>query len=135
MSREAIMKSDASSGRHTPTASVRTFSDLVVGVFDADEQAERALESCRREGFGRDEIGLALRTEDLIVQEDALAAVDAADRGLPVALCALGVPEHEALQYERDFESGRSIVTVKAGGRIRQAETLLRRACGKAAKR
>ena len=129
------MKSHASSGRRAPTASVRTFADLVVGVFEADEHAERALESFRREGFGRDEIGLALRTEDLIVQEDALAAVDAADRGLPVALCALGVPERDALQYERDFESGRSIVTVKAGGRIRHAETLLRRACGKPATR
>ena len=129
------MKSDAGSDGRAPTASVRTFADLVVGVFDADEQAERALESFRREGFGRNEIGLALRTEDLIVQEDVLAAVDAADRGLPVALCALGVPEREALLYERDFESGRSIVTVKASGRTRQAETLLRRACAKAARR
>jgi hypothetical protein len=129
------MKSDAGSDGRAPTASVRTFADLVVGVFDADEQAERVLESFRREGFGRNEIGLALRTEDLIVQEDALASVDAADRGLPVALCALGVPERDALQYERDFESGRSIVTVKASGRTRQAETLLRRACAKAARR
>jgi hypothetical protein len=123
------MDTYATSARPATTASVRTFADLVVGVFDADEEAERALETFRREGFGRDEIGLAMRTEDLIVQEDALAAVDAADRGLPVALCELGVPEHDALQYERDFESGRSIVTVKAAGRTRHAETLLRRAC------
>ena len=125
----------ADSVHATSTASVRTFSDVVVGVFDVDEQAEQALETCRREGFGRGDIGLAVRTEDLIVQEDALASVDAADRGLPVALCALGVPERDALLYERDFESGRSIVTVKASGRTRQAETLLRRACAKAARR
>jgi len=37
------------------------------------------------------------------------------------------VPERDALQYERDFESGRSIVTIKATGRTRHAETLLRR--------
>jgi hypothetical protein len=123
------MNSHASSSHSAGTASVRTFADLVVGVFDADEQAERALETFRREGFCRAEIGLAMRTEDLIIQEDALAAVDAADRGLPVALCDLGVPEHDALQYERDFESGRSIVTVKARGRTRHAEALLRRAC------
>ena len=70
-----------------------------------------------------------MRTDDLIVQEDALAAVDAADRGLPVALREMGVPEREALQYQRDFESGRSIVTIRAAGRTRHAETLLRRAC------
>ena len=121
------MSSHASSARRTGTASIRTFADLVVGVFDADDQAERALRTFRREGFGRDEIGLAMRTDDLIVQEDALAAVDAADRGLPVALREMGVPEREALQYQRDFESGRSIVTIKATGRTRHAETLLRR--------
>lgn len=121
------MNSHARSARRTGTASVRIFADLVVGVFDADEQAERALETFRREGFCRTEIGLAMRTEDLIVQEDALAAADAADRGLPVALCDLGVPERDALQYERDFESGRSIVTIKATGRTHHAETLLRR--------
>ena len=123
------MSSHASSARRTGTASIRTFADLVVGVFDADEQAERALVTFRREGFCRAEIGLAMRTEDLIVQEDALAAVDAADRGLPVALREMGVPEREALQYQRDFESGRSIVTIRAAGRTRHAETLLRRAC------
>jgi hypothetical protein len=123
------MNTYASSARPTATASVRTFADLVVGVFEVDEQAERALRTFRREGFGRGEIGLAMRTDDLIVQEDALAAVDAADRGLPVALCEMGVPEREALQYQRDFESGRSIVTVRAAGRTRHAETLLRRAC------
>jgi hypothetical protein len=122
------MSSHASSARRTATASIRTFADLVVGVFDADEQAERALEAFRRAGFCRDEIGLVLRTDDLIVQEDALAAADAADRGLPVALCELGVPEGDALQYEREFESGRSIVTIKAAGRARDAATLLRRA-------
>ena len=123
------MTTYASSTDPATTASVRIFADLVVGVFDADEQAERALVTFRREGFCRAEIGLAMRTEDLIVQEDALAAVDAADRGLPVALCELGVPERDALQYERDFESGRSIVTVRTAGRTRHAETLLCRAC------
>jgi hypothetical protein len=122
------MNNHASSSHRLAARSVRTFADIVVGVFDADDQAECALETFRREGFGRDEIGLAVRTQDLIVQEDALASVDPADRGLPVALCELGVPQGAALLYELDFESGRSIVTVKAAGRTRQAATLLRRA-------
>jgi hypothetical protein len=122
------MNSHASSGHRTAAPAIRTFADIVVGVFDIDTQAELALETFRREGFGRDEIGLAVRTDDLIVQEDALASADPADRGLPVALCELGVPARDALQYEREFESGRSIVTIKAAGRTRQAATLLRRA-------
>jgi len=117
------------------TASVRTYADLVVGVFDADDQAERVLQTFRDEGFARSEIGLVMRTDDLIIQEDALAAVDAADRGLPVALCDLGVPEGDAMLYARDFDSGRSIVTVKAAGRTRHAETLLRRACSRPTRR
>ena len=130
------MNRHASSLRVTPVASVRTFADLVVGVFVSDDQAEQVLRTFRDEGFGRDELGLALRTDDLIVQEDALAACDAADRGLSVALCELGVPERDALQYGRDFESGRSIVTVKAtGGRTRYAATLLRRACNQPTRR
>ena len=130
------MNRHASSLRVTPIASVRTFADLVVGVFVSDDQAEQVLRTFRDEGFCRDELGLALRTDDLIVQEDALAACDAADRGLPVALCELGVPERDALQYGRDFDSGRSIVTVKAtGGRTRHAATLLRRACNQPTRR
>jgi hypothetical protein len=112
---------------------VRTFADVVVGVFDSDEPADRALEAFRRKGFRRDQIGLVMRTGALIVQEDALALADAADRGVPATLRELGVPEREALQYEREFESGRSIVTVKAAGRTRYAATLLQRATEAAA--
>ena len=109
---------------------VRAFETVVVGVFEAEELAEGALDTFRREGFRREQIGFVMRTGALIVQADALAFADAAARGLPTALCELGVPEREALQYEREFESGRSIVTVKAAGRMRYAISVLERATG-----
>jgi hypothetical protein len=66
----------------------------------------------------------------LILQENALARADAADRGLGTALCELGVPAPEAHQYERELQVGRSIVTVRAVGRdlARYAAAVLERA-------
>ncbi len=111
-------------------APVRAFADVVIGVFEAEGPAASALDIFRREGFRREQIGLVMRSGALIVQADALAIADAAARGLPTALCELGVPEREALQYEREFESGRSIVTIKAADRTRYAVSILEHATG-----
>lgn len=109
---------------------VRSFADVVVGVFDIEQPAECVLDSFRREGFRREEIGLIMRAGALTLQADALALADAADRGVPTTLCELGVPRLEAYEYQREFEAGRSIVTVRAAGRARQAESLLQQAMG-----
>ena len=70
---------------------------------------------------------------DGLGQLAALCAADAIPLGTAVrwldAALSQEFPEREALQYQRDFESGRSIVTIRAAGRTRHAETLLRRAC------
>ncbi len=55
------------------------------------------------------------------------AAVGAAAGGILGALISLGVPEEEAHYYEREFNEGRIIVTVKAGNRYSQARDVLRR--------
>jgi hypothetical protein len=109
-------------------APVRKYADVVVGVVDDAARAEQALVTFRRKGFDGDQIGLVTCGGGLMVQLNALARADAADRGLGTALCELGVPEPEARQYEREFELGRSIVTVKAAGRARYAATVLQRA-------
>ena len=107
---------------------VRQYADVLVGVLDDAERAEQALATFRRNGFGGDQIGLVTCSGGLIVQENALARADAADRGLGTALCELGVPAPEARQYERELELGRSIVTVRATGRARYAAGVLHRA-------
>jgi hypothetical protein len=117
---------------HAPTpcgiAPVRRYAGLVVGVVDHAARAEDALATFRHHGFDGDQIGLARCSGALFVQENALARADAADRGLTTALCALGVPELEAGQYQRELERGRSIVTVQAAGRARYAASVLQRA-------
>jgi hypothetical protein len=44
------------------------------------------------------------------------------------ALIGLRIPEEQARHYEREFHSGRTLVTVRAGGRYEEAVTILRRA-------
>jgi uncharacterized protein (TIGR02271 family) len=55
------------------------------------------------------------------------AAIGAAAGGLIGALTGLGIPEEEAEYYNTEFESGRTIVTVKADGRYQEAYDILHR--------
>jgi len=48
--------------------------------------------------------------------------------GLVGALIGLEIPEEEARGYEREFHSGRTIVTVRAGKRYDEAVAILQRA-------
>ena len=47
--------------------------------------------------------------------------------GIFGAMTGLGISEDEARFYEREFQSGRAIVTVKAGPRASDAATILRK--------
>ncbi len=55
------------------------------------------------------------------------AALGAATGTLLGALVKLGVPEEDAQYYEGEFQSGRTIVTVRANGKQAEAENILRR--------
>ena len=55
------------------------------------------------------------------------AGVGAAVGGLTGALIGMGIPEEEAHYYENEFRSGRTIVTVKADGRLDEVTRLFRR--------
>jgi hypothetical protein len=55
------------------------------------------------------------------------AAAGAAVAGLSGALIGYGIPEEEAKFYHREFEAGRTIVTVNPDGRYEEAEEILRR--------
>lgn len=56
-------------------------------------------------------------------------AAGAVAGGLIGALIGLGIPEEEAHFYQGEFEAGRTIMTVKAGGRYDEAVRILRN-CG-----
>src|SRR4051794_32262025 len=57
----------------------------------------------------------------------ASAAGGAAIAGLVGALVGLGIPEEEAHYYDKEFQAGRTIVTVKAGDRYDEAVAILHR--------
>src|SRR5215211_7522662 len=100
---------------------------VVVGTLADDRQAHETLGQLRDAGFGTDQTGLALKTDDLIVQTDALARADVADRGLVDALVGMGVPRPDATNYERQFAARRAVVTVQAPDRLTEAAQILRR--------
>ncbi len=54
-------------------------------------------------------------------------ALGAVAGGFLGALIAFGVPEEEAYYYQREFEAGRIIITVRAGDRVKDALDILRR--------
>jgi hypothetical protein len=56
----------------------------------------------------------------------ASAAGGAAIAGIAGALIGLGIPEEEARYYEGELTSGRTLVTVRAPGRVEEAEEVLR---------
>ena len=53
------------------------------------------------------------------------AAAGAAAAGLAGTLIGLGIPEEEAKYYDREFQAGRVLVTVGAGGRVQEAQEIL----------
>src|SRR5205807_9335680 len=55
------------------------------------------------------------------------SSVGAAAGGLLGVLIGLGIPEEEARYYDREFQAGRTIVTVRADDRYDEAAATLRR--------
>jgi len=55
------------------------------------------------------------------------AAIGAAAAGIAGALIGLGIPKDEADYYESEFQSGRTVVTVRADNRYDEACAILRR--------
>jgi uncharacterized protein (TIGR02271 family) len=54
------------------------------------------------------------------------AAIGAGVGAIAGALVGMGIPEEEAKYYEGEVKSGRTLVTVRAGGRYAEAQQLLR---------
>src|SRR2546429_614995 len=117
----------------------------VFGVFEDHNQAELALHELKRAGLRDDQLGFAVR-ERRSSQTDAReraavvaggilltplvsAAVGALVGDVIGGLVAMGLPENAAHHYAREFEAGRTLVSVKADGpqQARQALDILLR--------
>lgn len=86
---------------------------IVVGVFEDLAQAQKAMNELQRAGVSNEQIRYSVR--------------GATSTGILNDLLALGVPQDEASYYENEFESGRTIVMVKAPERQREARVILHR--------
>jgi hypothetical protein len=53
------------------------------------------------------------------------AAAGAATAGVAGSLIGLGIPEEEAKYYDQEFQAGRIVVTVDAGSRLQEAQSIL----------
>jgi HSP20 family molecular chaperone IbpA len=103
----------------------------VVAIFEHGEQARRVVVTLRAAGFRGDQVGLAVDHGPVVVAAHALATARVAERGLLAALRAMEVPEAEARRAEQAFGTGRTVVTVTAPGRAREASAILRRGGGR----
>jgi uncharacterized protein (TIGR02271 family) len=106
---------------------------IIIGIFQDQAQAQQAIDELRTAGFGDDQIrfaghgtadgGLLASLRSLLTGQEPETAAPYED------LASLGIPEEDAASYQREYEAGRSIVTVMAGSRVPEAATILSR-CG-----
>ena len=92
-------------------------SHLLVGVFEDRAQAQKAYDELRRAGFGQDYVGLAEHGKG--------------EANLRKQLMEADVPEEDANFYQQEFDQGRFLVTLRAGGlgqdSIAKAASILKR--------
>jgi len=114
-----------------------TTQQIVVGVFDDHSQAEQAVNELLSAGFSGDQIrysGHGASTGGVL---DTLKSLFTGKNTGRVYddLLDLGVPQNDASYYQSEFEAGRSIVAVLAGGRVQDATTIMTRYGGYGASR
>ena len=86
---------------------------IVAGVFEDEAPARNAVNALRNAGFGYDQVGVAMQG-------------GAATPDLERDLVNLGVPADRAHYYEKEFESGHIVVSVRPDGRDEEASNILR---------
>ncbi|MEO6890818.1 MAG: YsnF/AvaK domain-containing protein [Ktedonobacteraceae bacterium] len=91
-----------------------TYPQLVVGVFEHEADAKSALNALNEAGFGKDQIGLALREGGVVTHS------------LLNDLVKLGVPQDRAGYYDSEYKAGHAIISVRADGREQEAANILR---------
>jgi uncharacterized protein (TIGR02271 family) len=86
---------------------------MVVGVFQSEADAKRAIDDLRNAGFAKDQLGFALREGGAVTAN------------LLNDLTNLGVPQDRASYYNQQYEAGRAVVSVRADGREQEASNIL----------
>src|SRR5512142_1480361 len=84
----------------------------VMGVFQDGTQAQQAMDELQRAGFRADQIRYSVRKSGT---------------GIVGSLENLGLPEQEAVFYNREFEAGHTVVMVNTPDRQQEAYDILSR--------
>lgn len=110
---------------------------IVAAVFNDRTQAEQAVNALQNAGFSDDQIrytghgasggGILASLKNLFTGEETESVSN--------DLVSMGVSQDDASYFQREYEAGRSIVTVLAGERMQEATALLTRYGGYAANR
>lgn len=87
---------------------------IVAGVFRDNAQAQQAVEALRNAGFKYDQVGVAMRN------------APNATANLHDDLMKLGVPDDTASFYEKEYQAGHIVVSVRPDGRDAEARDILR---------
>ncbi len=90
-------------------------SALVVGVFEKDTQAKKAIDDLLDAGFSKDQIGFAWREGGLLKTHK-----------LHDDFVSQGIPEAEAHYYQQEFDDNHVIVFVDADGHQQEVARILR---------
>src|SRR5436305_7000123 len=114
-----------------------TTQQVVDGVFDDRSQAEQAVNELLQTGFSNDQIrysghgassgGVLEKLKSLFTGQDTGRVYD--------DLVDLGVSDDDASYYQHEFEAGRAVVAVLAGGHMQDATSILARYGGYGASR
>ncbi len=86
---------------------------IVVGVFEEESQARRAIDELKHAGFGSDQIAVAMPGKELEIRRVLDTLVNAE------------MPEEEIGYCEREFQAGHAIVSVRHDGCHWQAASIL----------
>lgn len=87
---------------------------IVAGVYQDSSQAQQAVDALRNADFKYDQVGVAMR------------GAPNATPNLHDDLMKLGVPDEIASFYEREYQDGHIVVSVRPDGRDEEAKNILR---------
>lgn len=87
---------------------------IVVGIFQDEIQAKNAVDTLRNAGFQYDQVGVAIQGS-----QNATA-------NLRTDLENLGVPQDRADYYDKEYQSGHIVISVRPDGRESEVQDILK---------
>lgn len=100
----------------------------LIAIFATHEQAHQCIDALRNAGYGHDQLRLVERGTNSFVEnvKNLFTAHPTAITSSAEDWTRIGVPEQDAHNYQRELDTGRSIVLIKSVGSPEQALGLLR---------